>query len=275
MKTSQYIQVNMKNWDERVEAHTQGNCKDFYDIEGFLAGKSTLRNIEIEELGNVSGKSMLHLQCHFGLDTLSWARQGAKITGVDFSPKAIKYAIDLASKCALSADFICSDVFNLPNVLDKQFDIVIATYGILCWIPEVHKYMKVVSHFLKAGGHFLLIDGHPFLNMFEFNKESGQLEIKYSYFHTNQPEECVCTNSYANKEYKMKHVKTYQWSHDIDSIVTAITGNGMELLSLKEYPFAFYQKYPNMVQNEKGQWIFSDRNIKLPMLMSIKAQKKI
>jgi SAM-dependent methyltransferase len=264
----------MKNWDERVESHTQGNGKDFYDIEGFLAGKSTLRNIEIEELGNVSGKSMLHLQCHFGLDTLSWARQGAKITGVDFSPKAIEYAINLASRCKLSADFICSDVFNLPNVFDKQFDIVIATYGILCWIPEVHRYMNVVSHFLKAGGCFLLIDGHPFLDMFEFNEESGQLEIKHSYFHANQPEECYCTTSYANKKYKMRYDKTYQWSHDIDSIVTAITGNGMELLSLKEYAFAVYQKYPNMVQNEKGQWIFSDGNIGIPMLMSIIAKRK-
>lgn len=273
MERSQYIQVNMKNWDERVEAHTQGNGKDFYDIEDFLAGKSTLHNIEIEELGNISGKSMLHLQCHFGLDTLSWARQGTKITGVDFSPKAIKYAINLASKCELSADFICSDVFDLPNILDKQFDIVIATYGILCWIPDVHRYMNVVSHFLKAGGRFLLIDGHPFLDMFEFNEESEQLEIKYSYFHANQPEKCDCTTSYANKEYKMKHNKTYQWSHDIDSIITAITGNRMELLSLKEYPFAVYQKYPNMVQNEKGQWIFSDGKIELPMLISVKAKK--
>ena len=147
-----YFEANKLNWNDRVSAHAESN-EPSYDIDAFLAGKSTLKSIEIEELGDVSGKSMLHLMCHFGLDTLSWARRGAAVTGVDFSNEAIKLAESISVKADLDARFICSNVYDLPDFLDERFDIVIANYGIHCWFPDFNGFAKVAAHFLKPGGN--------------------------------------------------------------------------------------------------------------------------
>lgn len=218
MNTEEYLRTNLKNWNERVAIHAE-DVSDSYDIEGFLAGGSTLNDIEITELGDVSGKNLLHLMCHFGLDTLSWARRGARVTGVDFSPEAINLARSLAERSALDARFVCSDVSRLRTNLCGEFDIVFASYGVLCWIPDIREFMQIASSFLRPGGIFCLVDGHPFLDILEWNDTNKELQIQYSYFHQTEPDACVSTHSYTNITRKLTNTRTYEWTHHLSLIM--------------------------------------------------------
>lgn len=273
MNTDRFMDANRLNWDERVDIHANAR-EEFYDIDAFLAGNSTLKDVEISELGDVTGRTLLHLMCHFGLDTLSWSMLGAAVTGVDFSPKAISLARDLAKRSNLDAEFVCADVLESHQSLKRQFDVVFASYGVLCWISDIHKFCMVVGQSLKPGGTFLLVDEHPFLDMFEYNEDAKVLEIQYSYFHEEEPCECSCETSYVEKDRELLNKRTYQWNHDLGSMVSALIGNGMEIISMREYPFLAYQKYPNMVEDEKGLWSFKDSNLNLPLLISVKTRKR-
>lgn len=174
----QYIRANQLNWDERVPIHIASKS---YDLDSFIAGRCSLRSIELDELGDVSGKSLLHLQCHFGMDTLSWARQGAIVTGVDFSAHAIEVAKTLAKKLNIEAKFILSNIYELPQNLDECYDIVFTSYGVLCWLSDLEKWANVIAHFLKPNGIFYIVDGHPIANMID-SESNDQLKISYSYF---------------------------------------------------------------------------------------------
>ena len=157
-----YLSINQQAWNERTDIHF---TSQFYDVEGFLAGNSTLHDIELNQIGEVQNKSLLHLQCHFGLDTLSWARLGAKVTGVDLSSTAIEKAKQLADKAALAAQFICSDVYGFGEQCQQQFDIVYTSYGVLCWLPSMDKWAETVAKCLKPGGKIHLVEFHPFLDI--------------------------------------------------------------------------------------------------------------
>jgi SAM-dependent methyltransferase len=263
-----HLEVNRANWDERVEIHAEYN-EDFYDIDAFLAGASTLREIETGELGDVAGRSLIHLMCHFGLDTLSWARLGARVTGIDFSRKAVALATDLAERAGIEARFIECDVHDAPEEAGQRFDIVFASYGVLCWLPEMKRFMAAAARLLNPGGLFLLVDGHPFFDVFE---HEDHLEVRYPYFHSAKPEVCDIDTSYVNKERKLTHSKAFEWTHDVADIVNAVLSNGLELLSFKEYPFTFYQRFPGMVRDREGRWILE--GCSLPLLFSLKARKR-
>lgn len=268
-----YLETNKANWNERVAVHKESRAA-FYDIEGFLQGGSTLTEIEIEELGDVTGKSMLHLMCHFGLDSLSWARRGAVVTGVDFSQEAITLARDLAERSDLDTEFLCTDVYSLPDILSRRFDIVFASYGVLCWLPDFGRFMEIASQFLERGGTFLLVDMHPFIDIFEYDESKGDIEIQYPYFHAMEPEECCSPTSYVNKKRKLVNSTTYQWSHDMGSLVRGIVGNGLELTSLREYPFCFFERFPNMTQDSRDRWVMEGGKKNLPLLFMVKAARK-
>jgi 2-polyprenyl-3-methyl-5-hydroxy-6-metoxy-1,4-benzoquinol methylase len=154
-----YYEVNRKRWNELVDIHVKS---DEYDLEGFIAGKNSLHSIELEALGDVSGKSLLHLQCHFGLDTLSWGRLGARVTGVDFSETAIELARSLAARIGVDAEFICSNVYDFPKHLDGKFDVVFTSYGALCWLHDMEAWAEIVSRYLRPGGTFFMAEFHPF-----------------------------------------------------------------------------------------------------------------
>ena len=218
---------------------------------------------------------MLHLMCHFGLDTLSWSRLGASVTGVDFSEDAIKLAESIAERANLDARFICSNVYNLPQVLDAKFDIAVASYGILCWLPDIRRFTKVASHFLKPGGTFLLIDGHPMLELFRLNKDTGMVECLGGhdfYFHNATPMKWENPNSYTGDKLK-DHFTTYQWEHHFGDIVSGVASSGLRITSLREFPFCSYKRFPNLVKGDDGWWRFPDENFMLPMLFSLKAEK--
>jgi len=158
-----YLQANRRRWDQLAIEH---QSSEFYDLAGFKTGKDRLRSIELNELGDVSGKSLLHLQCHFGMDTLAWARRGAIVTGIDFSQKAITTAQSLSEELNIPADFYCSDIYELLNVLSGLFDIVFTSYGVLHGLPDLQKWGQIISYYLKPGGIFYIVEDHPMFRVF-------------------------------------------------------------------------------------------------------------
>ncbi|MFX1317456.1 MAG: class I SAM-dependent methyltransferase, partial [Promethearchaeota archaeon] len=181
---------------------------DWYDLEGFLEGKSSLLPIEIKELGDVKGKSLLHLQCHFGMDTLSWARKGAIVTGVDFSDKAIELAKELSNELNITARFIQANIYDIPNIIKEKFDIVFTSYGVLCWLPDLVKWAKVINFCLKPGGTFYIIDGHPFGALID-EKVEKRFQVGFNYFTKGRPTQWNEDRTYADPNVKLKHITNY------------------------------------------------------------------
>ena len=260
------LRINRNNWNERAPLHA---ASDFYDVAGFKAGRITLTDIERQEVGDVSGKTLLHLQCHFGLDTMSWSRLGAKATGVDFSDAAIGLARALNEELGLGVRFICSNIYDLPDALDEQFDIVFTSYGVLNWLPDITRWAEVVSNHLKPAGVFYIVEFHPFADVFE-PSESGDMAPTYRYFHHElffeggEP-------SYASKE--IIETPTYEWPHSLGDIVCALIDAGLRIEFLHEFPFTQYQAYPVMERGDDGWWRLPKHNESFPQMFSIRATR--
>ena len=260
------LEINRTNWNERTPVHA---ASAFYDVEGFRAGQATLREIELREVGAVSGRSLLHLQCHFGLDTMSWARQGAKATGIDFSDAAIDLARSLNGELGLETKFICSNVYDLPKVLDEQFDIVFTSYGVLTWLPDLDGWAEVIDNHLKPGGVFYIVEHHPFMCILE-PSEAGEMDTAHGYLHEelffegNEP-------SYAGSE--SIESPCYEWHHSLGEIVSALSGAGLRIEFLHEFTFCGYRAFPNMELGSDGWWRFDKHNDSIPQMFSIRATK--
>ena len=266
----QYMKANRELWNEWTPIHEKS---EMYDLQGFKAGKSTLDSIELEELGDVSGKSLLHLQCHFGLDTMSWARRGAKVTGVDFSDKAIALARSLSQELGIEADFVCSSIYDLPNVLAGEFDIVFTSYGVLCWLPDLKRWAEIIAHYLKPGGTFYIIEGHPFTNVFYNEDDATDLRVVYSYFHRPEPAKWEAASSYADKRTPVSR-PSYEWTHSLGDILNALISAGLRIEFLHEFPFGGYGHFPFMEQGADGWWRLKEYDGTIPLLFSLKAAKQ-
>jgi len=259
-----YIEINRALWNERTVHHLKS---DFYDMEGFLAGKSSLKDIELGLLGDVAGKSLLHLQCHFGMDTMSWAREGAHCTGVDLSNEAIDLATKINSELNLDAEFICCNVYDLKTHLDKKFDIVFTSYGTIGWLPDLDAWADIVAHFLKPGGTFYMIDFHPTLWMMDDNLE----KIKYNYFNTEIITEEI-SGTYTDRDAPIRSIE-HGWNHPFAEILTALLKQGLQIQLFHEFPYSHYNCFNNLEQGEDGNWYIKGMNKKMPMMYSIKAIK--
>src|SRR5690606_35827712 len=173
-KPINYLQINKDSWNRRTAHHVES---EFYDLKGFLSGNTSLNSIELELLGDIQGKSILHLQCHFGQDTISLSRLGAHVVGVDLSDKAIESAKQIAKETQSNTRFICCDIYDLPNHLDEKFDIVFTSYGVIGWLPDLGKWAEIISNYLKPNGQFVFVEFHPVVWMFDDNFE----KIGYRY----------------------------------------------------------------------------------------------
>jgi SAM-dependent methyltransferase len=198
------------------------------------AGETTLEEIEIEELGDVSGKTLLHLQCHFGLDTLSWARRGASVTGVDFSEEAVALAQSLSRDLGIDAEFMCSDIHDLPAVLHGTFDIVYTSRGVLCWLPDLERWAEIVAHYLKPGGIFYILGGHPIVRTLKPRTDGNGRPVEWGYFE-NGPIAVEERRSNANPTPHSPHM-AYYWPHSLGEVVTALCAAGLRLEFLHEFP---------------------------------------
>ena len=262
----EYIASNKQLWDNWTLLHEKS---DFYDVAGFKAGRDTLNPTEVEEVGNVAGKSLLHLQCHFGMDTLSWARHGAKVTGADLSETAINLARSLSAELGIDANFVAANLYDLPAVLEDQFDIVYTGGGALWWLPDIAGWGKVIAHFLKPGGVFYIREQHPAAMAFE--EMDGRLEPLYSYWEQREPLKFDTHGSYAtDADY---HFVEYGWIHSMGEIINALTSQGLHIEFLHEWPYNFFQMFPSMVRDEQRRWWLPGHSTSIPMSFSLRAHR--
>ena len=263
--TPDYKKINQQTWNNKTDVHI---ASDFYDNVAFLNGKSTLNIIELELLGDISNKNILHLQCHFGQDTLSLARLGAKVTGIDFSNKAIERAKEQADKLNIDATFICCDVYDTPQFLNEKFDIVFTSYGTIGWLPDLDKWAKVISHFLKPNGKFIIADFHPVVWMFDNDFKA----VFYNYFNVAPIIEDE-SGTYADR-YSDIEAQTITWNHPISEILNALLLNGLELNTFNEYNFSPYNCFNETEEFETRKFRIKHLGNKIPMVYSILASIK-
>jgi len=233
-----YLKANLANWDEAVSLHVGA---EMYDVEGFKKGRCSLSAIEIDELGPlvVEGTTLLHLQCHFGLDTLSWARQGATVTGIDFSGEGVATARSLAEELGLSqrATFVQSDVYHLPEVLDGRFDVVFTSWGVLLWLGDLERWAQVIAHFLKPGGVFYIAEFHPYAFLLADDSTRDSLRIGYPYFMHGEPQRFDEPGDYADPEATLRHTVTFEWNHGFAEVIDPLLREGLRLDFLHEFPY--------------------------------------
>ena len=264
------MEANRRHWDELVPIHAESQ---FYDVASFKQGQSKLKPVELEELGDVQGKSLLHLQCHFGLDTLSWAREGAIVTGVDFSERAIATARKLAAETGISARFIEADIYELPERLEGQFDIVFTSYGVLCWLPDIRRWAQVAGRFVRPGGTFYMVEYHPFAGVFDDAADVTGLHVRYPYFPSDKPLRFEDDGTYADRSAKVEHRVMYDWPHPMGDIVTALIQAGLRIQFLHEFPFTTDVFSPLMKEKEDGSVRLREHDGSVPLLFSIKATR--
>ncbi len=263
---TQAEQTNQAHWDEVVPAHVRA----YEEVAMLKAGGIALDEIELREVGDVTGKTLLHLQCHIGTDTLSWARQGAVVTGVDFSAASIAAARQLADETQLPATFIEASIYDLPSILAGQFDIVYTSRGVLCWLRDLEAWGRIVAHFLKPGGLFYIMESHPLWNAFE--EVDGELKPLYSYFHTAEPLLWEAEGDYADATYQHQS-PSYEWAWAISDIFNALLKAGLHLEAFNEYDRLFFKLFPGMEPCVKGWYHYPQHAGKLPWIFTLRARK--
>jgi SAM-dependent methyltransferase len=264
--------ANRSLWDAWTQVHAAG---DFYDLEAFRAGGVRIRPYEIELVGDVAGKSLLHLQCHFGIDTLSWARLGATVTGADISPAAIALATGLAGELGFpGARFVLSNLYDLPANLDGRFDVVYTSRGAINWLPDIRAWAEVAAHFIAPGGILFMTEAHPILNVFENEGvEPGELRLAYPYWEHREPLVFPVTGSYADPGADVGKQSEHSWDHGLGEIVTGLIEAGLQLERLIEYPFLEW-KTDFLVEAAPGRYVLpADTRGELPLMFSLRARK--
>lgn len=255
-----YIDINKTAWNQKTNVHINS---EFYNNEAFLKGKSSLKSIEQDLLGDIQGKSVLHLQCHFGQDTISLSRLGAKVTGIDLSDNAINHARKMAKELEVDTRFICSDIYNLPEVLDEKFDIVFTSYGVIGWLPDMERWAKTISHYLKAGGRFVMVEFHPVIWMFDDDFRT----ISYNYFNAGEIVEEL-EGSYAVRNAEIQYT-TVTWTHSLSEVIGNLIQAGIRINKFEEFDYSPYNCFKHTFQIDEDKYRIKHLDNKLPMIYSI------
>jgi SAM-dependent methyltransferase len=257
---------NRKLWNELTPVHWNA-----YPVKEFLAGGCSLKPLELAEVGDVTGKRLLHLQCHFGLDTLSWARRGAEVTGADISDESVVLARQLAGEAGIMARFVRSSVYDLPDVLDGRFDVVYTGIGVLPWLPDLDRWAGVIADFLAPGGFFYIFESHPFIHMFDDEQES-ELRLRYPYFHSGEPLTGAEPHpDYADPSY-MVQTPGREWQWALADVVNAVTRAGLRLEYLHEHAAMPFPWMRGMEQRPDGLWFLPGQGDRLPLSFSLRAR---
>lgn len=264
----EFSRSNRNLWNEWAHVNA---ASDLYRLEEFKAGEIKLSDLERGEVGDVDGKSLLHLQCHFGMDTLSWARLGAQVTGVDFSDHAIAMADRLAKEMNIPARFVCSDIYALDEVLQEQFDIVFTSYGVLGWLSDIPRWAKIAADRVKPDGFFYIAEFHPFAMVLD--DEASSYRLRYPYFEKEVMAFDV-QGSYADRNAKVATKVEYGWNHTLGEIVTSLVDAGLTIEFLHEFPFSVYEQLPYLKPDGMGLWQQADQPAMMPLMFSLKAWKR-
>lgn len=265
MNVPDYIEKNRQAWNNKTSFHI---TSAFYNNEAFLQGKSTLKDIELSLLGDVNGKSILHLQCHFGQDSISLARMGATVTGVDLSDKAIEHAREYATQANVNTQFICCNIYDLPEHLNQQFDIVFTSYGTIGWLHDLSAWGKLVARYLKPGGKFVFAEFHPFVWIFDTDFKN----ITYRYFKTDPIIETE-TGTYADKNAALV-TESITWNHGLGEVLTALISNGLTIDIFEEFDYSPYNCFNHTVEDDPGKFRIKKFGNKIPMVYALSATKK-
>jgi SAM-dependent methyltransferase len=257
-------ELNRAWWDERVALHVRG---DFYDVESFRRGRDALRPFELEEVGDVAGRSLVHLQCHFGLDTLSWARHGARVTGLDFSGPAVEAARRIAADVGLEAEFVQADLYDAPQALGgRRYDIVYTGLGALNWLPDVRRWAAVIGSLLAPGGFLYLSEFHPFAHVFG----DHDFTIEYDYFHSRL--EFDEPGTYADLRAPTEHNRTEEWQHPLGDVVSAVIDAGLTLELLHEHDYTLFPRWPFLEKSGFDTYRLPEGRPRLPLMYSLRAR---
>ena len=259
-----YFETNRATWNEKVPVHAKSTM---YDMAAFKQGKNSLMPYELRALGDVKGKSLLHLQCHFGQDTLSWSRLGAICTGVDISDEGIKLARQLNGELQLDARFVCCNVLDTSKFVSETFDIVFTSYGVIGWLPDLKPWAQMIAERLKPGGTFYMAEFHPIVWMFDYQK--GKPVLKYGYMQDEVIYE-EYRGTYAEPASTIIS-REYGWNHGLGEVITALTAAGLHIEFLNEYDESPYNVLPDLQQTASGMFITEEKLY--PLIYEVKATK--
>lgn len=264
------LAANRANWDDRTSIHLESS---FYDVEGWLRDERGPPEREIEALGDVAGLRLLHLQCHFGLDTLAWARAGAWVTGLDFSPAAIDAAREVSARAGLRdrAEFVCADVYDAVDVLGgATFDVVYVSLGALSWLPSVDRWASQVGALVAPGGRFYLHDQHPV----SWALADDELRFEHTYFEESEPFTVEVDETYTDGSRPLRATRIYEWNHGIGQVVTALIRHGLRLEWLVEHDWTVWPRFPWLVEREPGRWSPPPGVPRVPLSFSLLAARQ-
>lgn len=236
-------------------------------MSAFLNGATSLKGIELELLGDINGKRILYLQCHFGQDTISLSRMGAEVVGVDLSDVAIENAKRIANETKSNATFICCDVYDLENHLNETFDIVFTSYGTITWLPDLNKWGKIISKFLKPGGKFIFVEFHPVVWMFDDDFKS----VSYSYFNVTPIIESE-NGTYADKNAAISQ-DYVTWNHSLSEVFSGLLNNGLIISLFKEFDYSPYNCFNQTVEIAPNCFRIKHLEDKIPMVYALEAIK--
>lgn len=264
--TDDWRAANRAMWDERVPIHV---ASPFYDVDGFRAGADALRPFEVEEMGDVAGRTLVHLQCHFGLDTLSWARHGATVTGLDFSEPAVAAAGALAADIGVDAEFVAADVYDAVEALrGRRFDVVYTGLGALNWLPDIGRWADVVTALLRPGGRCYLAEFHPVVAAMDDHEPI----MRFDYFAT-EPQVWEEPGTYADVAAPTVHNRSVEWVHPVGEVVTALVERGLVLRFLHEHPFSLWPRFPWLEPREHRTWWVPAGRPTMPLIYSLAADR--
>ena len=240
--------VNRQTWNQKVDVHSKS---EFYDLSSFKQGRSSLNRYELNALSDVKGKSLLHLQCHFGQDTLSWSRLGAKCVGVDISDKAIDLARELNAELSLDAQFVCCNVLDTRDHIREEFDWVFTSYGTIGWLPDLQPWAEVIAQSLKPGGRFYMVEFHPICWMFDYQQTPPAL--RYGYHQKKEIYE-EYSGSYTDGGSEELISREYGWNHGLAEIIKSLQKSGLQFDFMTEEDESPYDVFPGLVRTQAGYY---------------------
>ncbi|MFT3875669.1 MAG: class I SAM-dependent methyltransferase [Propioniciclava sp.] len=270
---------NEANWDDRADLHMGGG---YSGIDGLIADKSAISNELAQDLarfGDLSGKDVIHLQCHLGTDTIGFARRGAnRVVGVDLSANSLRDARNIADAAGLSVEYVHANVYDARAAVEGDFDLVYTSLGVLCWLPDIDRWARTVASLLKPGGAFFIRDDHPmFMTIWDIGDDApDDLLVKQSYFQQVHPLTWEDEGSYADAPGapRIKRTTNHQWNHSLAEIITALIRAGLVIDVVEETPFSAWCAWPHlMVQEADGRWRLRDNPERLPLQFVIEAHK--
>jgi SAM-dependent methyltransferase len=271
MSESEWHEANRANWDERVDLHLDAES---YDLAALRHGTGKLTSLEEAEIGPVDGLHILHLQCHFGRDTLTLAQRGAKVVGLDFSPRAIAVARNLAAELSLAdrARFIEADLYDAPKVLDQRFDLVFVNWGAICWLPDIRRWAEIVAHFIKPGGSLYQVEGHPITGVFDNQKgmQNALPDYFIPYF-VGKALRFDDREDYASTKL-LQNATRYEWAHPLGEIITGLIEAGLTIKWLHEHDCLPYKRFDVLVKDANRMYHWPGEQW-LPLSFSLRAER--